>query len=254
MGFERASASPGRSVLPRPLTIGTGSCIKVAVAAPVRPSRGIERAFRTVAGAEMTQVIYFVRHGETVWNLHGRVQGHLDAPLTARGFAEARRDGAALRGQIEADEPYLLVFSPLHRTRETAAVIAEEVGASRLCGRRSDDRLKEVSWGAWDGLTFDQIKARDPEVWQARLGDRWNVAPPGGESYRMLYQRVAAWFASMVDHPRLIVVSHGALGRVLRGAYLQLPPAQILALDEPQDALIRLAAGAATTIPTTGSR
>lgn len=202
----------------------------------------------------MTQVIYFVRHGETTWNLQGRMQGHLDAPLTARGFTEARRDGAALRGHIERDEPYLLVFSPLRRTRETAAIVAEEVGAPRLAGRRSDDRLKEVSWGAWDGLTFDQIKARDPEIWQARLQDRWNVAPPGGESYRMLFERVAAWFASVTDPPRLIVVSHGALGRVLRGIYLQLAPEEILALDEPQDALIRLGAGTATTIPTASPR
>jgi broad specificity phosphatase PhoE len=198
----------------------------------------------------MSQVIYFVRHGETTWNLQGRMQGHLDAPLTARGLAEARRDGAALRGQIERDEPYLLVFSPLRRTRETAAIIAEEVGASRLAGRRSDDRLKEVSWGAWDGLSFDEIKARDPEIWQARIQDRWNVTPPDGESYRMLYERVATWFERVADQPRLIVVSHGALGRALRGVYLELTPEEILALDEPQDALIRLAAGTATIIPT----
>ena len=201
----------------------------------------------------MSQVIYFVRHGETTWNLQGRMQGHLDAPLTARGLAEARRGGAALRGHIERDEPYLLVFSPLRRTRETAAIIAEEAGAACLAGRRSDDRLKEVSWGAWDGLTFEEIKARDPETWQARIHDRWNVAPPGGESYRMLYERVAAWFESVADHPRLIVVSHGALGRALRGVYLELAPAEILALDEPQDALIRLADGTATIIPTARS-
>jgi probable phosphoglycerate mutase len=69
------------------------------------------------------QVIYFVRHGETTWNLEGRMQGHLDAPLTTRGLREARRDGAALRGLIEADAPYTLVFRPLGRTRSTAQVI-----------------------------------------------------------------------------------------------------------------------------------
>jgi broad specificity phosphatase PhoE len=202
----------------------------------------------------MSQVIYFVRHGETTWNRQGRMQGHLDAPLTARGLLEARRDGAALRGHIARDEPYLLVFSPLRRTRETAAIIAEEVGGSRLAGRHSDDRLKEVSWGAWDGLTFEEIKARDPEVWQSRIRDRWNVAPPGGESYRMLCERVAAWLRSVAEQPRLIVVSHGALGRALRGVYLELAPEEVLALDEPQDALIRLADGTATIIPTAQSQ
>ena len=61
---------------------------------------------------DLQQVIYFVRHGETTWNLEGRMQGHLDAPLTARGLREAHRDGAALRNLIEDDEPYALVFSP----------------------------------------------------------------------------------------------------------------------------------------------
>lgn len=197
----------------------------------------------------MSQTIYFVRHGETTWNLQGRMQGHLDAPLTARGLREARRDGAALRSLIEGDDRYALVFSPLGRTRETARVIAEEVGPY-VHTRRSDDRLREVSWGEWDGLTLAEIKARDPERWQAHVADRWNVGAPGGESYRTLCERVADWLASVQDEQHLIVVSHGALGRALRSVYLNLAPAEVLQLREPQDALIRLCDGAASTIPT----
>jgi probable phosphoglycerate mutase len=197
----------------------------------------------------MSQTIYFVRHGETTWNLQGRMQGHLNAPLTARGLREARRDGAALRSLIEGDDHYALVFSPLGRTRETATIIAEEA-RPYLRTQRSDDRLREVSWGDWDGLTIAEIKARDPALWQAHVEDRWNVGPPGGESYRMLCERVADWFASVQDEPRLIVVSHGALGRALRGVCLNLPPEQVLRLPEPQDALIRLCDGSASMIPT----
>jgi broad specificity phosphatase PhoE len=197
----------------------------------------------------MAQTIYFVRHGETTWNLQGRMQGHLDAPLTARGLREARRDGAALRRLIEGEEPYTLVFSPMGRTRETAAIVAGEV---RPCLRaeRSDDRLREVSWGEWDGLTIAEIKARDPAAWQAHIEDRWNVGAPGGECYRILTERVGDWLASVRNEPRLIVVSHGALGRALRGLYLGLKPDEVLQLREPQDALIRLSDGAAETIPT----
>jgi len=195
------------------------------------------------------QVIYFVRHGETTWNLEGRMQGHLDAPLTTRGLREARRDGAALRGLIEADPPYVLNFSPLGRTRETAKVIAEET-RQYLSTQRSDFRLREVSWGEWDGLTITEIKARFPEKWQAHIADRWNVGAPGGESYRVLCERVADWLASVEDEPRLIVVSHGALGRALRGLYLGLKPEETLQLREPQDALIRLTQGTVATIPT----
>jgi broad specificity phosphatase PhoE len=195
------------------------------------------------------QVIYFVRHGETTWNLEGRMQGHLDAPLTTRGLHEARRDGAALRSLIEADEPYALFFSPLGRTRETAKIVAEET-RQYLTTQRSDFRLREVSWGEWDGLTIAEIKARDPEAWQAHIADRWNVGAPGGESYRMLCERVADWLASVQDEPRLVVVSHGALGRALRGLYLRLGPDETLQLQEPQDALLRLTQGTVATIPT----
>jgi probable phosphoglycerate mutase len=195
------------------------------------------------------QVIYFVRHGETTWNLEGRMQGHLDAPLTTRGLREARRDGAALRGLIEADAPYTLVFSPLGRTRETAQVILEET-RPYIAAERSDYRLREVSWGEWDGLTLAEIKARDPQAWRAHIEDRWNVGAPGGESYRVLCERVADWFESVRGEQRLIVVSHGALGRALRGIYLSLPPEQVLQLLEPQDALLRLSQGTVATIPT----
>ena len=136
----------------------------------------------------MDQVIYFVRHGETTWNLESRMQGHLDAPLTARGLREARRDGAALRALIEGDDPYALVFSPLGRTRETAKIIAEET-RPYVHKEHSDARLREVSWGDWDGLTIADIKARYPEVWQAHIADRWNVGAPGGE---MLLRAVRA--------------------------------------------------------------
>jgi probable phosphoglycerate mutase len=195
------------------------------------------------------QVIYFVRHGETTWTLEGRMQGHLDAPLTARGLREARRDGAALRGLIKGDAPYTLIFSPMGRTRETAKIIVEET-RPYVHSERSDARLREVSWGDWDGLTIAEIRARDPAIWQAHIEDRWNVGAPGGECYRVLYERVAEWFGSVKDESRLIVVSHGALGRVLRGIYLGLAPDQMLQLREPQDALIRLTGGTVATIPT----
>lgn len=195
------------------------------------------------------QVIYFVRHGETTWNLEGRMQGHLDAPLTARGLREARRDGAALRALIEADPPYALIFSPMGRTRETAKIICEET-RPHVREERSDLRLREVSWGEWDGLTIAEIKARFPELWQAHVADRWNVGAPGGESYRTLCERVADWLDSVQGEPRLIVVSHGALGRALRGIYLGLKPDEVLQLREPQDALIRLTQGTVATIPT----
>jgi broad specificity phosphatase PhoE len=196
-----------------------------------------------------TQTIYFVRHGETEWNREGRIQGHFDAPLTERGIEQARCAGLILHELLARERAYLMRVSPLGRTRHSARLILDSIG-DLVAGEQVDDQVIEVSWGRWNGLTREEIAARDPEEWQAREADRWNVAPPDGESHAMLAERVRGWLESVREEPRLIVVGHGAWGRALRGTYLQLPPEQLMTLDEPQNAVFRLTAGTVARIPT----
>ena len=184
--------------------------------------------------------IYLVRHGETEWNRAGRMQGHLDSPLTARGEAQARAVGEALRELIDGDG-FDIVASPLGRTRATAAIICDALGNEAI-SIATDDRLREISWGDWDGLTFDEIEARDPGELARRRHDRWDHRPPGGESYAATARRAADWLAGLdslaganLARP-LIAVSHGGIGRLLRGLYAGLPRDQTLALEQPQDA------------------
>lgn len=195
------------------------------------------------------QVIWFVRHGETVWNREGRIQGHRDSPLTARGLAQARAAGRLLRELLAGEPPYLLLSSPLGRARRSADLILESIGPL-LATRRTDERLKEIAWGRWEGLTRAEIAAREPALWRAHEADVWNAAPPGGESYAALTERARAWLESVRDEPRLIVVGHGAWGRSLRGAWLGLAPDRIMTLGEPQDAIFRLAAGTVSRFST----
>jgi probable phosphoglycerate mutase len=182
--------------------------------------------------------IYLVRHGETEWNRAGRMQGHLDAPLTMRGEAQARAVGETLRELGVGG--FSMVASPLGRTRATAAIIARALGRDPEA-ITTDHRLMEMTWGAWDGLTNAEIEARDPGALARREADHWNYRPPvGGESYARVALRVADWLAGLdEDRPR-IVVSHGGTGRVLRGLYGGLSQAETLAQDEPQDAFHRL--------------
>jgi broad specificity phosphatase PhoE len=195
------------------------------------------------------QTIYLVRHGETEWNRQGRVQGHLDSPLTPLGEAQARRAGATLAAMLDGRPPLLLLSSPLGRAEASATLILEALGP--IVGeRRTDDLLKEISWGRWEGLTRGEIAAREPELWRWREADRWRRPPPAGESHAMLADRARVWLESVRGRPRLIVVGHGAWGRALRGVYLGLGPEQTEALDEPQDALFRLSAGTVARIAT----
>lgn len=195
----------------------------------------------------MIRAIYLIRHGETEWNRAGRMQGHRDSPLTDRGERQAIAIGSWLHDAIGNRDGAAIVASPLARARRTAEIVGRRLGvpADRFI---FDDRLKEITWGEWDGLTLSEIRARDEERWRWRLDDRWNVAPPKGESYAMLVRRVAAFLETATSADPLIVVTHGATGRVLRGLYAGLASDQILALDEPQDAIFRLCDGTVARI------
>jgi probable phosphoglycerate mutase len=188
----------------------------------------------------MDRLIYLVRHGETEWNRAGRVQGHLDSPLTTRGEGQARRVGRTLARLIGAGEGFAMMASPLGRVLHTAAIIRAEMGlAPDDCP--TDDRLMEITWGAWDGLTRDEIEVREPGAMARRLQNHWRFVPPGGgESYAMVAERIGGWLGGVASGKRLVVFAHGTAGRVLRGLYAGLGEAETLALDEPQDAFFRL--------------
>ncbi len=187
--------------------------------------------------------LFLIRHGETAWNRERRFQGQLDSPLTERGIEQAERAGKRLLAELDDPAGYLLASSPLGRAHHTAALVAREIGCA--AGEITlDDRLMEMTWGHWDGLTAAEIEARDPELWQARIDDRWTVAPPGGgETQQAILDRAMAWLEDLAPAARVVAVAHGALGRAIRTAYLGLPAAAMLELDEPQDAFFRLRDG-----------
>lgn len=185
-------------------------------------------------------MIYLVRHGETAFNRERRVQGHLDSPLTDLGQAQARKVGATLKGLIGGDPGWRIVTSPLGRTRATAEAIRLELGAP---APEEDARLMELSWGEWDGRLRSELDAEHPTLFD---GVDWMFRSPTGEGYDALAARLADWLADLAPEPerKLVVVSHGVSGRVLRGLYAGLPRDEALTLEVPQDAVFRLSGGA----------
>lgn len=190
----------------------------------------------------MTPPIFLLRHGQTEWNAIGRIQGRLDSPLTPLGRRQAAALGTALRAALHGTDVDLR-SSPLGRARETAAIVA---GALGLAGTdiRIDERLRELSWGRWDGLTHAEIEAAAPGTLAARYADHWSHVPPEGESYAMGAVRLADLLADLRERPRpVVLVSHGAVGRVIRGLFAGVPPDATVRLPEPQNAYHRLAGG-----------
>ena len=186
--------------------------------------------------------IFLVRHGETEWNRARRYQGWSDSPLTAAGVAQATALGRRL-AMLPAAAGAEIVASPLGRARHTAEIIARALG--RTAPPRLDERLREISLGAWDGLLRKEVRARlgaDFAEWE------WYFRTPDGESYEAFAARLADWLREAGDRPS-IVVCHGVVTRVLRGLYAGLPRATALRLTVPQDRIFRLAGGAIEEIP-----
>ncbi|MFA6125012.1 MAG: histidine phosphatase family protein [Sphingomonas sp.] len=180
--------------------------------------------------------IYLVRHGETEWNVAGRFQGHLDSRLTERGLAQAEGYGrqlATLEAKID-----VLVASPLGRVRETTSIIRS---FGRFPETEWEPRIAEVSVGSWDGLTHVDIDAQWPSRLDGTTPFDWFFRSPDGESYDSALARVTEWMDSLDGN--VLAVSHGLIGRLIRGVYLNLSREETLALPVPQDVIWRLAKG-----------
>src|SRR5260221_8170459 len=194
----------------------------------------------------MNHPIYLFRHGETHWIAEKRAQGHLDSPLTAAGRAQAHAMGCGLAEELRRAgyESICVVVraSPLGRVRETLAIAAAAAGLAHdeAC---FDHRLREMSWGEWDGLNGVEIEARWPGARAARRLDHWNYQPPGGESYLMVAERARSALeeiAAIAAEQPVAVFAHGGIGPVLRGLFPAAPPSELLPMDQPQDAFYRL--------------
>ena len=179
-----------------------------------------------------TPTLVFLRHGETDWNVEGRLQGQRDIPINAKGRGQARRNGEIVRRDVPEALGFDFVASPLGRARETMEIVRAAMGLDPT-GYRVDERLKELTFGEWEGFTYRDIERVNPGWVAQRLADKWFFQPPGGESYEMLSKRIVAWLET-VDRPTL-VVSHGGVGRVLRAHLLSSIRSRTVIEDFPHD-------------------
>ena len=161
-------------------------------------------------------VVYYVRHGETDWNVEGRLQGRRDIPLNATGRRQAVACGEILRDLLacarRAPTDLDYVSSPLLRARVTMDLMREALGLPPG-GYRIEDRLAEISFGAWEGFTLSELALRDRAAIARRDHDKWRFLPPGGESYAQLMVRVRDWYARL--NRDTVVAAHGGTARAL---------------------------------------
>lgn len=179
-------------------------------------------------------MIVLARHGETDDNRPpARVMGHRDVPLNETGRAQARELGR----RAAEHAPRALWSSHLLRARQTAEVVGEELGLEATL----DERFAETHRGEWEGRTWDEIAAAEPEAFAAWRAAGAGFRFPGGESLGEHQARVVAALADVAagQVPALVVCHGGTIRAALchaRGRSLE----AFHDWDVPNGALVRL--------------
>lgn len=166
---------------------------------------------------------FIARHGETVFNAAGRLQGdHAHTPLTRAGFAQAEEMGAALRKLLGAKPVLTLWASPTGRALQTLAIVAEQLELDWHAAH-SDARLVEIGMGGWGGRYYAALAEEGARVIDHERGLLHPA--PDGERYDAVDRRVSGWLADTADDAGdRLVVMHGISSRVLRGVMMRAEP------------------------------
>lgn len=151
---------------------------------------------------------YFVRHGETVWNVENKICGATDSPLTEKGRTQARELGELIVSEnIKFDE---ILYSPLSRAKDTALIISDVTGVSA----KVEERLIEQNFGKWEGTARNGLDFK---------ADKENFATDyeGGESMLKLCQRIY----NLIDDIKAdkdktyLLVAHNGIARAVNSYF-----------------------------------
>lgn len=160
--------------------------------------------------------LYFVRHGETEWNVQKKIQGSTDVPLNDNGLLQAHRLAEDLKRQKKEGKihPVRVYTSPQLRAAKTAEFAAEALKVACVpC-----DALREMDLGEWEGSNWDIIKKNYGEVYTYWNEHRRYTRTPGGESYQDVLARTLAALAEILERETkdVLIVTHSAILMALR--------------------------------------
>jgi broad specificity phosphatase PhoE len=205
------------------------------------------RPVRPILTERAATGVYLARHGETAYNHEGRFQGQQAIPLNDTGRAQA----AELAQRAAGYGFQALWCSPLLRARETADIVAAAIGLQP----KEDARLMETDAGDWTDLTFTEVRAKTPELFDAFAAAQRGFAFPGGESFTQQELRVDAALREVeASELPALVVCHGMVIRAAFAArsddktipFKRVPNAALVPLDPIAAAYADLGGGEAT--------
>jgi probable phosphoglycerate mutase len=168
--------------------------------------------------------IFLLRHGEIRQSSPRRFVGRSDLPLTATGRAQM----ASLAGGFAHKGIERIVCSPLSRCVESANILGGGLVEPEICAD-----LREISLGQWEGLTVEEVCRRFPGQYEQRSRDMAGYAPPEGESFEEVRQRVWPAFQRIAEDEKItVIVAHAGVNRVILCGILGMPLANLFRLEQ----------------------
>ena len=158
----------------------------------------------------MTRII-LTRHGQTLWNLEGRVQGSLDSPLTEKGILQARSLAIRLRGEGINH----IYSSDSLRAIGTAEEIRSELGLETI---HTNPALREFAFGDWEGCIWQEIREANPDVFKIWDTEPHLVSAPNGENMGLVMERAWDYLHKIIDchlEETVCIVTHGLTLKML---------------------------------------
>jgi probable phosphoglycerate mutase len=179
------------------------------------------------------KVLYVLRHGQTEWNLAGRMQGRLDSPLTSLGKAQASAHGELLKKLGGVDEIWV---SSAGRAKATSELVNQHLSVPL----RFSDHLLERDCGSWAGKTLDEVEQSEPENWSLRIDNPYYHRPGGGENMPDLRDRFRKLLEEFGWAESQAIIAHGVVSKTILEFFLGLNEAQTIAVKHPNSLLYRL--------------
>jgi len=174
----------------------------------------------------MTTRLLLVRHAQTDWNADGRFMGQKDIELSALGLRQAEAVGR----RLARERPQAIYASDLKRAWQTAEqihhAIAESCAPDPPPPLLPEPAWREMSFGDWEGLDYQQITTEHPEALKAWETDYLHYAPPGGENVAQMLERIFSAHAQIIERhseASVILVAHGGTLQALLAHLLGLP-------------------------------
>ncbi len=176
-------------------------------------------------------IIDLIRHGEPVGG--SKYRGQIDDPLSEKGWAQ-------MRAAVADHRPWDVIVSS---TLSRCADFARELAARHALPLEFDQRLTEIGFGEWEGLTAAEVTAQNPLLLKQFWADPINTSPPGAESLAAFYDRVIpAWNEILTRHAgkHVLIVGHAGVIRMIVHRVLDMPLERMFRLQVPNAGITRI--------------